>query len=89
MATKPVSENEVFKAGFKHGYTNGRVAELKPSDIEVNAEAAYQEWRKTQLAFGGAVIPVKGVQKVGEEYTLAYAPPDKSITCGPRTGHGL
>jgi len=41
MATKQILE-EVFKAGFKAGYVNGRVGELLASDIETNADAAYQ-----------------------------------------------
>jgi hypothetical protein len=43
MATKQIWE-EAFKAGFKAGYANGRVAELNRTDIETNAEASYQHW---------------------------------------------
>ena len=45
MATEQIWE-EAFKVGFKAGYINGRVAELAPSDIKTNAEAAYQVWLK-------------------------------------------
>ena len=44
MATQ--IEKEAYKAGFKAGYANGRVAELTRADIETNAEAHYEEWRK-------------------------------------------
>ncbi len=68
MVNEPISE-EAFIAGFKHGYTNGRVAQLTPSDMDVNAKVAYRIWweerQKTKTessdAFGGAVIPVTGV----------------------------
>ena len=68
MATKSISE-DAFKAGFKHGYANGRAGQLAQSDIENNAEAAYQLWWKEQQestphAFAGAVIPVTGVNPV-------------------------
>jgi hypothetical protein len=70
MPNKPISE-EAFIAGFRHGYTNGRVAEVAHSDIEGNAEAAYRIWSQERQkvqppAAFGAVIPVTGV-KVAEK----------------------
>ena len=43
MPNKQVLE-EAFTAGFKHGYTNGLVGQLLPSDMETNAQAAYGFW---------------------------------------------
>ena len=67
MATKLISEEEAFKAGFEHGYRNGRVSELSPRAIEINAEAAYREWKKKQTSFSGAVVPVTGVKRADEK----------------------
>jgi hypothetical protein len=55
MATKQIWE-EAYKAGFKAGYANGRVGELARSDIETNAEAAYQQWWQKMQKSGTAVI---------------------------------
>ena len=43
MATKQIWE-EAFIAGLRHGYTNGRAAQLTASDMKTNAEAAYRIW---------------------------------------------
>lgn len=59
---------DAFIAGFKQGYTEGRVGENTYSQVEANAKAKYQIWSAKQQkvrspdAFG-AVIPVAGVSQ--------------------------
>lgn len=60
---------DAFIAGFKQGYTEGRVGENTASQVEANARIKYQIWseerQKVQSpgAFG-AVIPVTAVKVV-------------------------
>ena len=64
MAEKSISEEAVFIAGFKEGYTIGRrQVEISNSDMETNGKSLYQQWRNRQPQFAGAVIPVTGLKQ--------------------------
>jgi hypothetical protein len=47
MDYKPDSE-EGFIAGFRYGYANGQASKLTQSQLERNAEAAYEKWHQEQ-----------------------------------------
>jgi hypothetical protein len=44
--SKLEDEKEAYKAGFRDGCTTGQVGTLNRADIETNAAAHYEEWRK-------------------------------------------
>jgi hypothetical protein len=44
MTDKPISEEDVFAAGYRYASGNGQVGRLTKSEIEGNAKAAYQDW---------------------------------------------
>jgi hypothetical protein len=54
METPQIWE-EIFKAGYKAGCPKGR-GDLTPSDIDTNAEAAWQHWWKEMQKSGTPVI---------------------------------